>query len=773
MSFIFKTKKYNSCLTSFSPDKLVLSLCLLISSLFFITTSYSQVKFSPELFEDPKMNGAMVSGMMKTVVLPKYADTAKNCIYLKFGFQSSKFTNEADWLVIKDNIEPYRIDIVYSKYPIKNGFYNEIYSLLFARMKSLFEMDPYLNDATLEWNKVLQTNCIDNEQVNTLFHGVAIWYRPMNKEIELDPKKELELEQNSELIRINPSNGKPGVETVRIAKTDNLETKEKEPDQSTLEEVSEAIKSIKSFSFIPDSLVKTLSNKPLDQQINTLRKYLEEDIANDPESSLKNATKEEILMYQKEVENFLLKFPAKDNVVQAVLDRHPEWKNAIVINDWTGSMYGYGAQVLLWHVTNFQKSGITSITLFNDGDNKSNFDKKIAETGGIYSESPDNVLTLEKTFNYVMLKGMGGDGPENNIEAILKAMETTPFHSEIILIADNNACIRDLELVEFITEPVKVIVCGYEPEKGINPDLVYLAKKTNGGLFTLTDDIENINIEYDFLGLPVSLLDNRFILSSQNCGQVKNRNNDYTSSLYGQDEGRYDIQLESETNTNLKTARFNKKDIRQLIITDKAMKEIPSYCYKMRNLTYLNLSKNEIESLSSKFKNLRYLRIVNLSFNKLSSLPSEIKENLFIENLDLSYNKLTELPSSILSMKFLKILNLSHNQISIVDPAIKLKKIEKLNLSNNKLKELPKEIGTMKRLKTLNLSDNQLGELPSALCNITNLQILNLKNNKLTKLPPLLYKMKKLKVLNLENNNLSEEEKNRIKSVLTETKIYF
>lgn len=773
MSFILKTKKYNSTLTSFSFDKLVLSVCFLISLLFFISTSYSQVKFSPELLEDPKMNGSMVSAMMKTVVVPKYADTSKNCIYLKFGFQSSKFTNEVDWLAIKDEIEPYRIDLVYSKYPIKDGFYNEIYSLLFARMKSLFEMDPYLNDATFEWNKVLQTNCINNEQVSTLFHGVAIWYRPANKEAEIDPKKELEFEQNLESKVVNSSNGKPGVETVRIAKTSDFEQKEKDPDQGTLEEISDAVKNIKSFSFIPDSLVKTLSNKPLDQQITTLQKYLEEDITNDPESSLKNATKEEILMYKKEVENFLLKFPAKDNVVQAVLDRHPEWKNAIVINDWTGSMYGYGAQVLLWHVTNFQKSGITSITLFNDGDNKTNFDKKIAETGGIYSESPDNVLTLEKTFNYVMLKGMGGDGPENNIEAILKAMETTPFHSEIILIADNNACIRDLELVEFITEPVKVIVCGYDPKFGINPDLVYLAKKTNGGLFTLTDDIENINIEYDFLGLPVSLLDNRFKLSSQNCGQVKNRNNDYTSSLYDQDNERYDIQLESEANTNLKTARFDKKDIRQLIITDKAIKEIPSYCYKMKNLTYLNLSKNEIESLSSKFKNLRYLRIVNLSFNKLSSLPTEIKENLFIENLDLSYNKLTELPSSILSMKFLKTLNLSHNQISIIDPTIKLKKIEKLNLSNNKLKELPKEIGTMKRLKTLNLSDNQLKELPSSLCNITNLQILNLKNNQLTKLPPLLYKMKKLKVLNLENNNLSEEEKNRIKSVLTETKIYF
>ena len=81
-----------------------------------------------------------------------------------------------DWLIIRDTVEPYQIEIVYSKYPLRNGEYQEIYPLLCDRLINLFQMDPSLNNMHLKWNIVQQTNCNSDEQVNTLFHGIIIWF---------------------------------------------------------------------------------------------------------------------------------------------------------------------------------------------------------------------------------------------------------------------------------------------------------------------------------------------------------------------------------------------------------------------------------------------------------------------------------------------------------------------------------------------------------------------------------------------------------------------
>ena len=76
------------------------------------------------------------------------------------------------------------------------------------------------------------------------------------------------------------------------------------------------------------------------------------------------ATTEELIKYNKLADDYLNRFPTSDSVVSAVLDRHLDWQNMIVVNDWTGSMYPYGAQVLKWQLLNYRKSGLTSLTLF-------------------------------------------------------------------------------------------------------------------------------------------------------------------------------------------------------------------------------------------------------------------------------------------------------------------------------------------------------------------------------------------------------------------------
>ena len=183
-----------------------------------------------------------------------------------------------------------------------------------------------------------------------------------------------------------------------------------------------------------------------------------------------------------------------DSVVLKVLDRHPEWNNMLVVVDWTSSMYPYGSQVVLWQALHLVSSGIKHLEFFNDGNSTLNI-KKIGKTGGIYFTDPNNLETVIATMHWVRQQGDGGDIPENDIEAILKGLKAFPNVDDVILIADNNSEMRDFELADEITKPVKVILCG--DYLGINPQYLSLALRTGGSVHTLNEDITDLLSKFE------------------------------------------------------------------------------------------------------------------------------------------------------------------------------------------------------------------------------------------------------------------------------------
>ena len=178
-----------------------------------------------------------------------------------------------------------------------------------------------------------------------------------------------------------------------------------------------------------------------------------------------------------------------DSTVFKVLDRHKDWKNTLVVCDWTASMYAYGSQAALWHSLNYKRSGIKHFTLFNDGGNRADFLKKIGKVNGVFFAEADNIKHLVKVYKDVINDGDGGDEPENDVEAILRSIRHYPDAKEVVLIADNS-CIRDFCLIGRISKPVKVILCG--AKKGINPQYINLAYRTGGSIYTIEDDIEDL-----------------------------------------------------------------------------------------------------------------------------------------------------------------------------------------------------------------------------------------------------------------------------------------
>ncbi len=178
-----------------------------------------------------------------------------------------------------------------------------------------------------------------------------------------------------------------------------------------------------------------------------------------------------------------------DSTVLKVLDRN-KWKNMHVVSDLTGSMSPYAAQLILWFKLNELDNRVDHVTFFNDGNMTPDHEKRIGDIGGIYHEASGDFDKVRALALKTITSGYGGDGPENDIEAILETIEKMPECKEIILVADNWAPIKDHALIDKIEKPVRVILCG--TAYGINPEYIALARRTGGSIHTMKQDIEDL-----------------------------------------------------------------------------------------------------------------------------------------------------------------------------------------------------------------------------------------------------------------------------------------
>lgn len=182
---------------------------------------------------------------------------------------------------------------------------------------------------------------------------------------------------------------------------------------------------------------------------------------------------------------FLLQLsPSPDSTIELVFNRHPEWKNSLVVMDWTGSMYEFGAKLMLWHAEHHTSSGVKNIVLFTDQRSHTN-SKSIGDCGGVFyleNSNLEKVLKLMKS-----LKNQeSNDVEENNIDALIKGLERTKDFEELIMIADNRSCMKDYCRVDEIKVPVRIVLCG--SQLGINPQYINLAYLTNGSIHTGESD---------------------------------------------------------------------------------------------------------------------------------------------------------------------------------------------------------------------------------------------------------------------------------------------
>ncbi|MFT5915071.1 MAG: hypothetical protein ACJAWV_002057 [Flammeovirgaceae bacterium] len=166
--------------------------------------------------------------------------------------------------------------------------------------------------------------------------------------------------------------------------------------------------------------------------------------------------------------------------------------SVVIITDLTYSMAPFTWQILHWQKQIRQSKKVLAHIFFNDGDKTHDKEKVLGKAGGIYVTETADLDSVSKLMAKVQKNGNGGDIPENDLEALLFAIENYPNAKEYVLIADAKSSIRDFELLSKINKPIRVFLARTDGSyRSIGGQYLDLAYQTNGSLFTESHDFPN------------------------------------------------------------------------------------------------------------------------------------------------------------------------------------------------------------------------------------------------------------------------------------------
>jgi len=180
--------------------------------------------------------------------------------------------------------------------------------------------------------------------------------------------------------------------------------------------------------------------------------------------------------------------------------------------------------------------------------------------------------------------------------------------------------------------------------------------------------------------------------------------------------------------------------------------------WEVNPLTKVDLSFNEIVSISPSISNLIDLNILKCRNNKLCQLPPELF-TLPLRHLDSNDNRLIAIPSEVGMLLDLKELLLSSNELnSLPEGILSCQSLQILDIQNNRISHLPAEIFKLQNLLTLLVSNNSLIELPVSFGYLSQLKTFECRHNYLLELPDLT-NMSSLTYIDAGENKIREVKK--------------
>ena len=512
-------------------------LYLLIAMLFFSFSLYSQ-SLLPENDDWKRFKKNQVAKFN----VPK-EDSLTIVIPMQF--------NESITNTLINNIAPieiYSINLVYTQYKLSEQF-NQT-QLNEKRMDKLYQKMPLIkNNAMIKWLLTEQTDCQDKNTCLDFFHGIVIKlkdkatirefnllddYYNLYKSAYINTytskiTKELPLgfiEQCDTVVKKVRS-------SFQLAK---LKTISFESDYQLIKYLNKNLKTNPQFSlhfiydkdnnleFHPDyplpfkqkEVLNYVRNQVIIKRAKYQNKYIdaEFDIAFDFRTLKQIKTSQRLLLPSgqfvseeeamftsvktvqcKNIDTVTLRtliYKQSPDLILKVLDRNKQWKNCLVVTDVTGSMYPYLAQFKLWHQQNIKYSTNRQFVFFNDGNRTPDKSKVVGKVGGVYFIKTAHFDSLMNIMQLAMLRGNGGDIPENNIEAVLTGIKRGQQIKEVIMIADNIATPRDLDLLSQVRVPIRLILCGTHTGP-FNVNYLNMIKKNKGSIHTIEEDLNGIS----------------------------------------------------------------------------------------------------------------------------------------------------------------------------------------------------------------------------------------------------------------------------------------
>lgn len=200
---------------------------------------------------------------------------------------------------------------------------------------------------------------------------------------------------------------------------------------------------------------------------------------------------------------------------------------------------------------------------------------------------------------------------------------------------------------------------------------------------------------------------------------------------------------------------FNTEGLMYLDVSWNQIASVSSGAFQMlQDLEFLDLSFNGLEKLPESISYLSLLKVLRLSGNKLEQLPISISDMALVE-LYLDDNKLVDLPKELKGIRSLRVLDLTGNKIIHVGRTLgTLKSMEHLSLDKNHIKSLPSDIGKLILLRTLRVAHNELETIPLELGLCMCLEELDVAYNKLKYLPSQIADCRRLRIVRAARNKI-------------------
>lgn len=428
----------------------------------------------------------------KIILLSTYHQSkiGNESIFFKMNFGQPEILDTTGIYQLK-NAEIFSVDLVFTDYPSSNS----LKELNAKRIKNLQKLIPFISiRKNIDWQIIRQMDGKDKATAETLLHGFVINYRkPYSKE-----EHEKEIKFINEYSKLLPQPKEPPRKAEAVPPP--------APKKIRYWDVIYGDAGTNPVRYIGNRQVKEVSEKRIPADEGEVIVGLPK---SDPYCKKYLTYEEKKRFIRIDTIYFVLLPPEKketrraedmaitvsskprlpDSTIEKSFKRN-QYKNMLLIMDVTMSMAPFSAATLSWLSDSANQRNIQYVTCFNDGNDIKDELKQMGTTGGIYGEAFKNPLRVSKLIETTMDKGSGGDTPENVCEAIISSIEKCKECGDVILIADNWAGVRDIELVNKITKPVNIIICG--GTTGVHPDYITIASATNGSLHFGNEDVTEL-----------------------------------------------------------------------------------------------------------------------------------------------------------------------------------------------------------------------------------------------------------------------------------------